>query len=167
MRRHALKLLAGCIAGSFFISFSYDAASASAPAVKTSGPPRAATAADQARDWRMREGLFFKRNWGVEIIGVRPASSGYMLVLRYRMLDPEKAKILNDRKTKAYLIDEATGIVLAVPTMENVGELRPGATPEANRTYFMVFGNPGKLVRAGSRVSLVAGSFRVDGLVVE
>jgi hypothetical protein len=160
-------MLTGLLVSSFFISFSFDAASASGPAAKASEPPRQATAADQARDWRMRDGLYFKRNWGVEIIGVRPASSGYMLVLRYRMLDPERAKILNDRKTKAYLIDEATGIVLAVPTMENVGELRPGATPEANRTYFMVFGNPGKLVRAGSRVSLVAGSFRADGLVVE
>jgi hypothetical protein len=140
---------------------------ASAPGAKPNSPGQQDTASEQARDWRMREGLFFKRNWGVEIIGVRPASSGYMLVLRYRMLDPEKAKILNDRKTKAYLIDEATGTVLAVPTMENVGELRPGATPEANRTYFMVFGNPGKLVRVGSRVSLVAGSFRADGLVVE
>jgi hypothetical protein len=100
-------------------------------------------------------------------VGVKPVASGYMLAFRYRILDPDKAKVLNDRKSRAYLIDAATGTVLMVPTMENVGELRPGATPEADRTYFMIFGNPGKLVKSGSRVSIVAGALRIDGLIVE
>jgi hypothetical protein len=122
--------------------------------------------APTAADWVARQGLYYKRNWGVEVIGVKPVSSGYMLAFRYRILDPDKAKSLNDRKSKAYLIDEATGTRLAVPALENVGELRSGAAPVADRNYFMIFGNPGRLVKSGSRVSIVIGNFRVDQLVV-
>lgn len=116
---------------------------------------------------RNTQSIYFKRTWGVAVIGVKPVSSGYMLAFKYRVLDPEKAKLLNDRRSKAYLVDEATGTVLAVPAMENVGELRTGAAPEPDRAYFMIFGNPGKLVKSGSRVSVVAGSLHVDGLIVD
>jgi hypothetical protein len=114
-----------------------------------------------------RDSLYYKRNWGVEIIGVKPVSSGTMLSFKYHVLDPDKAKLLNDRQTRAFLRDEATGNVLSVPAMENVGELRTGAAPVADRTYFMIFGNPGKLVKSGSRVSVVAGALHVDGLIVD
>ena len=129
-------------------------------------PGAAVLPAPTAADWAARQGLYYKRNWGVEVIGVKPVSSGYMLAFRYRILDPAKAKLLNDRKSKAYLIDEATGTRLAVPALENVGELRSGAAPVADRNYFMIFGNPGRLVKSGSRVSIVIGNFRVDQLVV-
>jgi len=125
------------------------------------------TAGPAAADWHARQGLYYKRNWGVEVIGVKPVSSGYMLAFRYRVLDPDKAKLLNDRNAKAYLIDEESGIRLAVPALENVGELRSGTAPQVDRNYFMIFGNPGKLVKPGSRVSVVVGNFRVDGLVVD
>jgi hypothetical protein len=124
-------------------------------------------AAPTSAEWRSRQGLYYKRNWGVEIIGVKPVSSGFMLAFRYRVLDPAKAKVLNDRHSKAYLRDEASGTVLSVPAMENVGELRTGAAPEADRTYFMIFGNPGRLVKSGSRVTVVAGNLHVDGLIVD
>jgi hypothetical protein len=124
-------------------------------------------AAPTSAEWRSRQGLYYKRNWGVEIIGVKPVSSGLMLAFRYRVLDPAKAKVLNDRHSKAYLRDEATGTVLSVPAMENVGELRTGAAPQADRTYFMIFGNPGRLVKSGSRVTVVAGNLHVDGLIVD
>ena len=127
----------------------------------------ASMVAPTASNWRARQGPYFKRNWGVEIIGIKPVSSGYMLALRYRILDAEKARVLNDRKSKAYLRDDASGTVLAVPAMENVGELRTGAEPVEGRTYFMIFGNPGKLVKAGSRVTMVAGDLQVNGLVVD
>jgi hypothetical protein len=133
----------------------------------SSQPAHGAPAARSAPNWHSGRGQYYKRNWGVDVVGVKPVASGYMLTFRYRILDPDKAKVLNDRKSRAYLIDAATGTVLMVPTMENVGELRPGATPEADRTYFMIFGNPGKLVKSGSRVSIVAGALRIDGLIVE
>ena len=179
------KLLAGLLAGSFAFSPSYaqtpaaqpeaasgqhavhEQATAAAPADKLALAAPASMARSRAPDFHpAREGMFYQRNWGVEIIGVHPVSSGYMLTFSYRILDPQKAKLLNDRKAKAYVIDEATDTRLAVPAMEKVGELRPDATPKAGRNYFMMFGNPGKLVKRGSRISVVVGNFRVDGLVV-
>jgi hypothetical protein len=173
------KLLAGILAGSFAVSaavaqggggvapmaaeIQLQQASAPAAPVKLA---MAQPSASSPRDWAARNGQYFKRNWGVEIVGVKPVTSGYMLAFRYRIVDPEKARMLNDRKSKAYLIDEATGIRLAVPAMEKVGELRSGSVPEADRTYFMVFGNPGKLVKSGSRVTLVVGNFRAENLIV-
>ena len=144
------------------------AGEAVAPFADTSVAPVAAVVApSRAANWSNTRSINFKRNWGVEIIGVKPVSSGYMLAFKYRIVDPDKARVLNDRKIKPYLVDEASGIVLAVPAMENIGELRQGATPIADRTYFMVFGNPGKVVKSGSRVSIVAGNFQVEGLVVD
>jgi len=133
-----------------------------APAASAVGSLEAATPA-----WNSARSAYFKRNWGVEIVGVKPVSSGYMLAFRYRIIDADKAQVLNERKIKPYLVDEASGTVLAVPAMENIGELRQGAAPQVDRAYFMIFGNPGKVVKSGARVSIVAGDFRVEGLVVD
>lgn len=141
-------------------------AQSSASMVSAAVPAQASAAATSAQ-WRARNALYYKRNWGVDIVGVRPVSSGLMLAFRYRVLDPEKAKLLNDRQSKAYLRDEASGSVFSVPAMENIGELRTGAAPEADRTYFMIFGNPGRIVKPGSRVSIVAGAMHIDGLIVD
>jgi hypothetical protein len=172
-------LLAGCIAGSIAVSDAYaeagvaaalaDEASVSTTQAQERGqslPSVAPEFLQLATNWRVRQGLYYKRNWGVEVIGVHPVSSGYMLAFRYRILDAKKAKPVNDMKGKAYLIDEATLTRLAVPALENVGELRTGATPQADRTYFMIFGNPGRLVKAGSRVSVVIGDFHAEDIIV-
>jgi hypothetical protein len=157
-------LLAGIFAGSTVAGTSYAQTTAEVDAemVKPS-----LTSPATAANWRTRQSLYYKRNWGVEIIGVKPVSSGFMLAFKYRVIDPEKAKLLNDRQVRAFLRDEATGNVLSVPAMEKVGELRTGAAPVADRTYFMIFGNPGGLVKSGSRVSVVAGALHVDGIIVD
>jgi hypothetical protein len=90
-----------------------------------------------------------------------------MLRFDYRVVDPQRAAALNDKKVKPYVIDEATGTALAVPAMENIGELRQVAPAQANRTYFIIFGNPGGLVKRGGRVTLVIGSLRAEGIVVD
>lgn len=115
-----------------------------------------------------RRGLYYQRNWGVDLIGVKAVSSGYMLRLDYRVIDPAKAVALGDRKVKPYLIDEATRTALAVPAMEKIGELRQvPSSPVPNRVYFMIFGNPGRLVKPGGRVTLVVGNLKAEGLVVD
>lgn len=165
-------IISGALASAFFIYSScamtaeisnIAAASANTSAVKR---PENSANAVSSKTLSSSQNLYFKRNWGVEIIGIHPVSSGYMLNFRYRIVDPVKAKSLNDMKSKAYLIDEATGTRLAIPAMEKVGELRSGATPEVGREYFMIFGNPGKLVKPGGNVTVVIGNFHVDGLLV-
>jgi len=51
--------------------------------------------------------------------------------------------------------------------MENVGQLRQSAPPEAGKSYWMVFSNKGRLVKRGDHVSVVIGAFHADGLMVD
>jgi hypothetical protein len=90
-----------------------------------------------------------------------------MLDFRYRVVDPVKAAPIFVRKTKPYLIDVASGAKLAVPVPAKTGPLRSSNTPIAGRTYFMFFGNAGKLVRPGNQVTVVVGDFRAENLTVE
>jgi len=158
-------LLASLLASSFLLADAFAIANDDPPAADTSTPH--ATSAKTLQNFAgSRSSLYFKRNWGIDIVGVHPVSSGQMLAFRYRVLDEDKAKALFDKTLKPYLIDEATGTRLAVPSMENVGDLRQDVTPEEDRIYYMIFGNPGKLVKPGSRVSIVIGNFHIDGLIV-
>jgi hypothetical protein len=118
-------------------------------------------------DWHARRGPWFRRHWGVDIVGVHRVASGSMLRFTYKVVEPGRASALTDRKARPYLIDEATRTALAVPAMENVGELRQVAPLERDRTYFVIFGNPGGLVKRGGKVTLVVGDLRADGLVVD
>jgi hypothetical protein len=138
------------------------------PAVAKSRPDAKAKAKTMtSAAWHARHGLYFKRNWGVDIVSVRRVASGSMLRFDYRVVDPDRASVLTDKTARPYLIDERTRTALAVPAMENIGELRQVAPLETNRTYYMIFGNPGGLVKRGGRVSLVVGNFRAEGLLVD
>jgi hypothetical protein len=110
---------------------------------------------------------FYQLTWGVDILGVKVVSSGSMLRFSYRVLDTKKAKVLNDKKLTPHLFDLATGAKLEIPSMEKVGQLRQTATPEDGRIYWMIFGNTDSLVKRGSRVDVVIGTFRAEGLVVQ
>ncbi len=141
------------------------------PRVARATPPRAAAGArapaETPATWHAHHGLYFERNWGIDVVGVHPVSSGLMLRFDYRVVNPSRAAALSDHANRPYLIDEATRTALAVPAMENVGELRQAVPTVAGRTYYMIFGNPGRLVKRGSRVTLVVGNFRAEGLVVD
>lgn len=132
-----------------------------------SRPLTSALAGIEARNWDMRNAQRLKREWGIEVLGVRLASSHWMLTFRYRVVDPTLAAPLLDPTAKPYLIDEATGARLAVPQMENIGELRQKRTAVADRDYFVMFGNASKLVQSGSRVDVVIGNFHADGIIVQ
>jgi len=87
---------------------------------------------------------------------------------RYKVLEPDKAATLSDRESKPYLLDQASGKKLLVPKSPKVGPLRPTATkPEAGKVYFALFANPGQVVKAGSKVTVVLGDFRAENLTVE
>ena len=109
----------------------------------------------------------YRRLWGVDNIQVKQTASGELIRFSYRVVDATKAKILNDKKESPYLIDASTGVRLQVPQTEKVGQLRQVATPVNGREYFMVFFNQNRVVKPRSRVSVVIGRFRIDGLVVE
>jgi len=105
--------------------------------------------------------------WGVDQLSAKLAESGQVVRVSYRVVDPVKAKALQEKTSSPYLLDEKARAVLQVPTMEKVGPLRQSGTAEAGKSYWMVFSNKGNLVRNGHRVSVVIGQVRLDGLVVQ
>ncbi len=109
---------------------------------------------------------FYRGVWGVEILGLKPVSSGAMIRFSYRVVDAAKAKPLHDKSLKPLLIDERSGAGLVVPNMEKVGDLRQTPEPENGREYWMLFSNKGKLVGPGSRVDVVIGGFHAENLTV-
>ncbi len=114
-----------------------------------------------------RAAEYFNLIWGVEGLSVKAVESGALIRFSYRILDPSKAEILNDKKVDAFLDAPALGVRLSVPSLEKVGQLRQGATEEAGRSYWMAFSNPRRTVKRGDHVNIVIGQFHADGLVVE
>jgi len=106
---------------------------------------------------------------GIHVTALRVSAGGFMLDLRYRVVDPERAKLLLDRKVPAYLVDEATGTRLGVPSTAKLGRLRQGAQTNirTDRDYGMLFGNPGRYLQPGAKVTLVAGDVQVPHLTVQ
>jgi hypothetical protein len=105
--------------------------------------------------------------WGVDSLAVKSVESGEIIRFTYRVLDANKAKVLNDKKNEPSLIDPGAGVKLVVPSLEKVGKLRQSSTPEAGKVYWMAFSNKGGYVKPGHRVNVVIGQFRADGLVVQ
>lgn len=111
--------------------------------------------------------MYYEGIWGVDSLRVKLAESGELVRFDYRVLDPEKAAALNDKKAEPELYDAEAGVKLVVPQMEKVGKLRQSSTPKAGMTYWMAFSNPTRVVKRGHRVDVVIGSFRASNLVVE
>ena len=114
-----------------------------------------------------RAGKFYELTWGVDSLNVKLVESGELVRFSYRVLDPVKARSLNDKQNEASLIDPKAGVRLAVPTMEKVGQLRQSAPPEAGRSYWMAFSNKGGHVIRGDRVDVVIGTFKANFLAVD
>ena len=105
--------------------------------------------------------------WGVDSLAVKWTESGEIIRFTYRVLDPTKAKLLNDKRAEPALEDPQVGVKLTVPALEKIGQLRQTGKPEAGTSYWMAFSNNGRMVKRGDRVNVVIGQFRADGLVVD
>jgi hypothetical protein len=103
----------------------------------------------------------------VNSLSVKWTESGEVIRFSYHVVDAEKAKALNDKKSEPVLIDPKAGVQLVVPSLEKVGQLRQSSTPEAGKSYWMAFSNKGRLVKRGDHVDVVIGTFRAEGLVVD
>jgi hypothetical protein len=141
------------------------------PATGKSAAARKAAAAARPRykpdRFAGRAGTYFKMVWGVDSLGVKTVESGEVIRFTYRVLDPDKAKILNDEKAEPSLNDPRAGVSLVVPSLEKVGKLRQSQPPEEGKSYWMAFSNKGRLVKRGDHINIVIGEFHADGLVVD
>ncbi len=148
-----MLVLAGFLVGSICISLAGQAATAGA---KVQRVPQ----------FSRREQMYYEGVWGIDSLRVKYTESGEMIRFSYRVLDPAKAALLNDKKAEPSLIDPQAGVSLVVPEMEKVGKLRQSSTPVAGQSYWMAFSNKGRLVKPGHRVTIMIGQFRADWLEV-
>ncbi len=114
-----------------------------------------------------KAGRYYRLVWGIDSLSVKLAESGELVRFAWRVVDPERARVLNDKKLEPALIDPQAGVSLVVPAMEKIGKLRQSAPPEAGKSYWMVFSNKGRIVKRGDRVDVVIGEFRAEGLGVD
>lgn len=160
----ALLLLAGC-AGAGDRPAAPAASDAPAPPAAAAAAPGAENPAgpeDGTRPGRAAA------DWGVQVLGIHRSAGGHMLDFRYRITDPQRAAVFLDRSVRPYLIDQASGRVMQVPVPAKVGPLRQTSpTPRTDRTYFMMFANPGRFITPGSRVTVAVGDCRLEDLIVE
>jgi len=158
----------GLLGGLLVSGISMPAASA-----QSATPPKkpAAAAVDPTRyqpaRFSKRAELHYGLVWGVDSLAVKWTESGEIIRFTYRVLDPTKAKLLNDKKAEPSLEDPQVGVKLTVPALEKIGQLRQTGKPEAGTSYWMAFSNNGRMVKRGDRVNVVIGQFRADGLVVD
>lgn len=109
----------------------------------------------------------FEDQWGVKFLSLRPSAEGYLLDLRYRVINAEKAAPLLDRSIKPYLIAEKDNSKLFVPVSPKLGALRTNTKfVKENRNYFMFFANPGKHINRGDTVTIVVGDYKAEHVVV-
>ena len=115
----------------------------------------------------MRAQMYYQGVWGVDSFKVKYTESGEIIRFSWRVLDPDRAAALNDKKVEPELLDPQAGVKLVVPQLPNVGTLRQSSTPKPGMTYWMAFSNKGRPVKRGDHVDVVIGRFRAEGLVVE
>lgn len=107
--------------------------------------------------------------YGIRIEGLQLSAAGSMLDLRYRVVDPEKARPILDGRQQPYLLDEARSAQLGVPETPVLGRLRQTARNNVihtDHTYFVMFGNPGKAVHSGDKLTLQIGQLKITDLLV-
>jgi hypothetical protein len=105
---------------------------------------------------------------GIRVESLRLTAADYMLDLRYRITDMERAAPFFSRKTELQLVDPVSGARLAVPNTPKLGRLRQVARKDMpDRSYFVLFANPGRYLKAGSQVNLVAGDTHIAKLTIE
>lgn len=114
-----------------------------------------------------RAELLYSQVWGIDDLTVRTVEAGELVRFSYRVVDPDRAKALIDKKLEPSLIDPQARVRLVIPELEKVGKLRQTSTPAEGRSYWMAFSNNGRVVKRGDRVTIVIGHFRAEGLVVE
>lgn len=115
-----------------------------------------------------QEAANIEKQWGVRVLGIRRSAMNYMLDFRFRVLDTNKVGEIMDRKVRPVLEVEGTKIKLNVPVTSKLGSLRQSAKyAKADTNYFMMFANPGKVVKQGDKVTIRIGQFKVEHLVVQ
>lgn len=114
-----------------------------------------------------RAEMYYESVWGIDSLTVKAVESGELIRFSYRILDPSKATVFNDKRLEAFLESPKAHARLVIPTLEKVGQLRQYNNPESGKSYWMGFSNPHLTVKRGDTVNIVIGRFHASGLRVQ
>lgn len=161
--------LAALLAAGIGAGLAQTPAATSAPPHHAAGAPGAPakTSPYSKHSHSAQSDLYYTTTWGIEKLQVRKTSSGSLLRFSYRVVDPVKAKVLQEKKAEPHMIGLRSHAVLSVPALENVGQLRQTEGIQADKDYWVLFSNKGELVKVGDRVDVAIGDFYATGLTVE
>lgn len=105
---------------------------------------------------------------GIRVEGVRLTANGTMLDYRYHIEDAELAQSLHGEHERPSILHQRSGLIFQVPFISKVGSLKQNAkAPKVNRTYVILFSNPGRIVQSGDLVTIEQGPIRVADIPVE
>ena len=100
---------------------------------------------------------------GVRIESVSLTGAGGLIDLRFLVVEPNKAAALHEPATPPVIVDEGTGLVVSELLMghSHTGPYRAGGT------YYLIFVNPGNLIRQGTEVAVLLGNSQLEHVVVD
>jgi hypothetical protein len=107
---------------------------------------------------------------GIHVTGLHLSAHGYVIDLRYRVFDKDKAGPLLDSKKKVYLVDEGHHAKLGIPESPVIGAMRQTSRNHVvytDRDYFILFVNPGRAVRPGDVLKLAVDDSTIADLKVQ
>ena len=95
------------------------------------------------------------QEWGIEPIHARVTANGYMIEFRYKVVDPEKATILSDRKRFPYMLSMKSRAKLSVPYFPTVGFIKSNRKfLHPGKNYTAMFSNEGTHMLRGDQVRI-------------
>ncbi len=72
------------------------------------------------------------------------------------------------RRQRPVLIDQKTGARMFVPNPPKIGSIRATSlSPRMGPTYDILFANPGRYLKAGSKVTVSVGDCNLTDIVIE
>ena len=105
---------------------------------------------------------------GIKPVAIRLTAAGTMVDFRYSVLDSRKSLPMFSRKTKTFLVEQASGEQFPMPADTKLGPLRSSSRePLVGREYFIFFMNPGGVLKHGSKVAVVVGDMKIENLTIE
>ena len=95
------------------------------------------------------------QEWGIEPIHARVTANGFMIEFRYKVVDPEKATILSDRKRFPYMLSMKSRAKLSVPYFPTVGFIKSNRKfLHPGKNYTAMFSNEGTHMLRGDQVRI-------------
>jgi hypothetical protein len=109
--------------------------------------------------------------FGIQIVSTKLSGNNYLVDVRYRVVDGDKARPILDKTIKPALVHVQTGDRFYVPTQPIVGPLRQTVNKSRpvieDRVYFLLFANPNQKLKIGDQVTLAIGEFSKSNLEIQ